>query len=109
MKALSTLITLVAVVISCVWHASYAQPPATFHSVTIESHPKGGGYAHKTVEKSGAVTGAHMSGGPEAVRVYETKSNLAPDDMSRLTTLVAALRDNPPKSTASPPDQKSEA
>ncbi len=109
MNPLSTLISVfVALLVSGECHISHGQTPVTFLSVMIESHPKGWGYAHKTVEKTGTVTGAHISGGPEAVRVYETKAELAPDDMIRLTALVAALRYNPPKSGAGPPDQKSE-
>jgi hypothetical protein len=87
---------------------SHTQAKAAFDSVMIESHPKGWGYAHKTVEKSGTVTGAHMSGGPEAVQVFQTNSELTPEDMNRLMTLVAALQNTPLKSTVDPPDQKSE-
>jgi hypothetical protein len=79
-----------------------------FISVSIQSYPKGWGYASKDVEKTGAITGLHFSGKPDVVRVFRTTSKLTSEDMGRLSTLVAALHDNIHESTIAAPDQKIE-
>jgi hypothetical protein len=48
----------------------------------IESYPKGRGYAHKTVKADTTITGGHLSGGPDAVRVFESKAEVTSGDMS---------------------------
>lgn len=85
-----------------------AQESGAFRSVVIESHPKGWGYAHKTVTPDGVVAGAHMSGGPNAVRVHESKDKLTRKDLRRLKELIAALRNAPVQSSAGAPEQKNE-
>ena len=67
--------------------------------------PQGVGYAHKTVWGDGRVVGGHMSGGPKAPRIYETKAKATPADMKKLVTLVAAAMAKP-QPTLKSPDQK---
>ena len=85
-----------------------ARESGAFRSVAIESHPKGWGYAHKTVTPDGVVAGAHLSGGPNAVRVHESKDRLTRKDMRSLKELVAALRKAPAQAGAGAPQQENE-
>lgn len=62
-----------------------------FAEVRIESHPKGWGYAHKTVKPDASIVGGHLSGGAEAPRVFESKSVMTSDHMSALRTLVDSV------------------
>ncbi len=108
-RALIALVPIVALMLTgtdC--RAEHAQELGAFCSVKIEAHPKGWGYAHKTVMADGTITGAHMSGGPGAVRVYETKDKLTPKDMKRLRALTVSLRDVSSPSGRNAPDQKTE-
>ena len=83
------------------------RPP--FQSVRIDSFPKGWGSAFKEVDKSGAITGGHASGAEGSPPLmFMDKSIISRADMSRLSSLVAAVVKNPPKSAGSPPDQKKE-
>ena len=79
-----------------------------FAEIRIESYPKGWGYAQKTVKPDGSISGGHLSGGPDAVRVFETKSQLTSQDMSTLIKLVAAIAAEPVHDRPSPPDRKLE-
>ncbi|MFZ1986011.1 MAG: hypothetical protein WAU91_16450 [Desulfatitalea sp.] len=109
MKASFAVVSLVVVLLgngACRW--ANAQEPGEFRSVRIESHPKGGGYAHKTVTPDGVITGAHMSGPPSAVRVYETKDRLTAEDLNTLKQLVADLRGAPVGGECATPEQKAE-
>lgn len=109
MRALIGLALLVALpVAGAGCRTAHAQETGVFRSVMIESHPKGWGYAHKTVTQDGVVTGAHMSGGPDAVRLYESKDRLTRKDMNRLKVLIAALRDAPARRGGNTPNQKVE-
>ena len=73
--------------------ATATAPVATtlFDGVSIESHPAGFGTAHKTVTPDGVIKGAHMSGGPGAVSVYESQDKVSAEDMAALRRLVAAI------------------
>ncbi len=109
MNALGKLtILIIALLASSEWCVSHAQSPMSFVSVIIESHPKDGGYAHKTVQADGTVAGAHLSGPPNAVRIFESKAQMTLQDMTRLKELIASLQDNPPKGGIDRPDQKVE-
>jgi hypothetical protein len=88
-------------------HSLGTPTPAGFTEVRIESDPKGWAYAHKTVKPDGSITGGHLSGGPDAPRVHETKSEVTPQDMATLKTLVVEARKEAPKEQAKPMDQKS--
>ncbi len=79
-----------------------------FAELRIESHPRGWGYAYKTVKPDGSISGGHLSGGADAPRVFESKSQLTSQDMSTLRALVAAMAAEPMKEQPSPPDQKLE-
>jgi hypothetical protein len=77
-----------------------------FTKLMIESRPKGWGYAHKTITADGAVTGGHLSGGPEAPRVWESKAEVAPEDMSDLRSLIASITPEDSTGGVPGPDQK---
>jgi hypothetical protein len=91
MRSLLTLsfLTLSLIVAGCKVPAK--QVAASFAEVRIESHPKGWGYAHKTVKRDGTIIGGHMSGSPNTPRVYETKSHMTKEDMKALHSLVAKV------------------
>jgi len=108
MRQFITLAALAAALIAVGCSQVPDKAPVAFRSVMIQSHPKGWGYAHKTVQKGGIITGGHLSGGPEAVRVYETQSEVTSEDMSHLASLVARTLQSRPKSALASPDQKSE-
>jgi hypothetical protein len=82
-----------------------ASKPRAFTKLMIESRPKGWGYAQKTITADGAVTGGHLSGGPEAPRVWESKAEVSPQDMSELRSLVAAITPKDSQDGDSRPDQ----
>jgi hypothetical protein len=65
-----------------------AEPPA-FKEVKIESLPQGWGYAHKTLTPDGKIRGGHLSGGPDAPRVYESEEQCKAADLKAITGLVA--------------------
>ena len=67
-----------------------AEPPA-FKEVEIESLPQGWGYAHKTLTADGNIRGGHLSGGPDAPRVYESEEQCKAADLKLITDLVADL------------------
>jgi hypothetical protein len=100
------MIVVLALLVGGMWHISHAVAPILFHSVAIESHPKGGGYAHKTVRHDGTITGGHLSGPPDAVRVYESNAEMTRDDMAKLNALVSEVHYKLPKGGADHPDQK---
>jgi hypothetical protein len=66
-----------------------AVEPPTFKEVEIESLPQGWGYAHKTLTADGKIRGGHLSGGPDAPRVYESEEQCKAADMKLITGLVA--------------------
>jgi len=76
-----------------------------FAEIRIESHPKGWGLAHKTVKADASIVGGHLSGGPKAPRVFESKSVLTPDDMSALKELVASAAGMKDRRQPETPDQ----
>ena len=82
--------------------------PRELAELRIESHPRGWGYAHKTVKPDGSITGGHLSGGADAPRVFEGKSQLSSQDMSTLRALAATIAAEPTNEQPSPPDQKLE-
>lgn len=100
--------TVLLAVLCMAWSAfgqGAAESASGFREIRIESHPKGWGYAHKSVKADGTITGGHLSGGPEGARVFESSGKVTPDDMKRPTTLAEAFRSRTlPK--ARPPDQK---
>jgi hypothetical protein len=104
--ALAPIVALMLTGTEC--RAEHAQELEVFRSVKIEAHPKGWGYAHKTVTADGIITGAHMSGGPDAVRVYETKDKLTLEDLNSLRSLTVSLHDTSSPSGSTVPDQKAE-
>lgn len=64
----------------------------SFESIVIASHPKGWSYAHKTVFANGNISGAHLSGSPEAPRVYESKDKLKPEDLQKFNHPVIVIK-----------------
>lgn len=74
--------------------------------IRIESQPQGWGYAYKTVKQDGAITGGHMSGGPDATSVFENKSQVTVKDMSSLEDLVSTVAAQPANPQPPQPDQK---
>ena len=79
-----------------------------FTEIRIESHPRGWGYAHKTVKPDGSITGGHMSGRAGAPRVFESTLQVTPQDMSTLRALVGTVVSEPTNEKVSLPDQKLE-
>lgn len=77
-----------------------------FAELTIESYPKGWGFADKTVKKDGSITGGHFSGGPDALTVFEDKAQITSKDMSKLRSRVASITAEEPNREPSRPDQK---
>jgi hypothetical protein len=75
-------------------------------NLRIESRPAGWGYAHKTI-RGDVIQGGHLSGGPDAVRVYQTEEKLKPDDIAKVRGFAEALWKLPvPEKPAQEPDQK---
>ena len=108
MRLLHELIVLVLMSVTITGcRATDPAAPTGFIEIRIESYPQGWGYAQKTVKPDGSITGGHLSGGQDAPRVYETKSEVTPEDMSKLRALITALQAKSLR-TVAPPDQKSE-
>ena len=69
-----------------------AEAPAGFTEVKIESLPKGWGFAHRTLTSDGKIRGGHLSGDPEAVRVFESEEQCKAKDMEEIRSLVSRIR-----------------
>ena len=72
-------------------------PGPAFREVRIASYPPGSGYAHKTVNRDGTITGAHLSGGPGGVRVHETTSTMSAEDLAALGDLARKVPASSPQ------------
>lgn len=107
-KLARLLLTMLSVAVLDCWAADSENFPPVFQEIRIESHPKGWGFAYKTVKADSFVVGGHMSGGPQAPRVYESRSQATPDDMSALRELVAAIAKASEHEQPSVPDQNQE-
>jgi hypothetical protein len=81
-----------------------ARPAIPFVEIHIESHPKGWGLAQKTARPDGHIAGAHMSGGPDAVRVFESEAQMSPQDLADLLQHASELQSHPPQTQAIPDD-----
>jgi hypothetical protein len=66
-----------------------ATEPPVFKQVMIESLPQGWGYAHKTLTADGKIRGGHLSGGPDAPRVYDSEEQCKAADLKMIIGLVS--------------------
>lgn len=94
---------LLVVIPASVLNGNAADVPA-FKEVKIESLPQGWGYAQKTLTADGKIRGGHLSGGPDAPRVYESEEKCKAADMKLIADLVADVLDAGKKR----PDKKEE-
>jgi len=88
MKSIQQTFFVLAVIPAFASYVPAAAPPA-FKEVKIESLPQGWGYAHKTLTADGKIRGGHLSGGPDAPRVYESEEQCKDTDLKLITGLVA--------------------
>lgn len=102
MLSLKPLVATIAFAMSASCGAELLRPDPGFVEVRIESHPTGWGFAHKIVRPDGTVAGAHLSGGPEAPQVYESKSQLSVGDLAELRALLKEIEAHPPKALPTP-------
>jgi hypothetical protein len=89
------------------WETARCTAADVFREIRIESHPRSWGYAHKTVNPNGQMTGGHLSGGPDAPQAYESNAEITAADLDKLKQFVAALHLEG-RRFLTPPDQKQE-